>query len=241
MTARARPKPTAAPAPAAPANDLTTRAASDAGTDAAADLGADGGPRLYGAFDVIRPDRIGGWVIDRTDARAAVEVDVVREGRVLATLRAERLRKDLERRGVGTGRYGFGCEIAPPLEPGFEFTLVAVARAGDGARAELRPSRAAAAPEHDRRLLERIFEDLQALRAAPPAPAPLEDAAAAAIEGLHELIGRLELAQIRVEAALAAVEPPAAPPQAGLRALVLLALAAGLGSLAIGVVSMLGP
>ena len=79
-------------------------------------------------MDVIRPDRIAGWAIDRADSQAALEIDVRREGRLVATVRADRFRKDLERGSVGTGRYGFACELTPPLEPGFEFT-VSVTRA----------------------------------------------------------------------------------------------------------------
>lgn len=35
----------------------------------------DGGPRLYGVVDVVKGNRIAGWVIDRRDPRAAVEVE----------------------------------------------------------------------------------------------------------------------------------------------------------------------
>ena len=31
----------------------------------------DGGPRLYGVVDVVKGNRIAGWVIDRRDPRAA--------------------------------------------------------------------------------------------------------------------------------------------------------------------------
>ena len=90
------------------------------------------GPRLHGVVDVIRPDRIAGWAIDRADSHAALEIDIRREGRVVATVRANRFRKDLERGSVGTGRYGFSCELTPPLEPGFEFTVTGMARTADG-------------------------------------------------------------------------------------------------------------
>ena len=186
----------------------------------------DGGPRLYGVVDVVKPDRIAGWVIDRRDSRAALDVEVRREGRLVATVKAERPRRDLEKAGVGTGRYGFACEIDPPLDPGFEFTLTGTARAADRtAEALRRPAAQAGGPE--RRLLERIFEELR--NAAEPA-------------ALHEVVQRIEVAQARIEAALAAIEPPAAPPvPKGLRLLVGVAMALAAVSLAIGLVSMAMP
>ncbi len=117
----------------------------------------DGGPRIYGVVDVVRPDRVAGWVIDRRDDRSALDVEVRREGRLVATVKAARPRRDLEKAGVGTGRYGFACTIEPPLEAGFEFTLAVTARAADGTVEPLRRP-ASAAPDPDRRLLERIFE-----------------------------------------------------------------------------------
>ena len=54
----------------------------------------------------------------------------------MATVHADRHRRDLERGGVGTGRYGFVCELDPPLQPGFEFTVSATARTADGAACE---------------------------------------------------------------------------------------------------------
>ena len=96
------------------------------------------GPRVYGVIDVIRPDRVAGWAIDRADSRTALEVEVIREGAVVATVRANRQRRDLEKSGVGSGRYGFSCDLTPPLEPGFEFTISARARTSDDVVAELR-------------------------------------------------------------------------------------------------------
>jgi hypothetical protein len=60
---------------------------------------ADGGPRVYGVVDLIRHDRAAGWAIDRADPAAAVTVEVRREGRLVATARADRHRKDLESGG----------------------------------------------------------------------------------------------------------------------------------------------
>ena len=186
----------------------------------------DGGPSLYGVVDVMRPERVAGWVIDRRDPRAALDVEVRREGTLAATVKADRPRRDLEKAGVGTGRYGFACELDPPLEPGFEFTLAITARAADGTAEEIRRPAAKLATEPDRRLLERIFEEVR--RPAPENPADLRDTAQ-----------RLEVAQARIEALLAALETPAVPPpQTGLRLLVGVALALAVASLAVGLVSM---
>lgn len=205
--------------------------------------GPDGGPRLYGVMDVLRLDRVAGWAIDRTDAAAALEIEIRREGRPVATVRADRLRKDLERGGLGTGRYGFTCTLEPPLEPGFEFTVTAVARSADGALLDLkRPGAATQSPDRERRMLERLYEEVTAIAnrlAAPPppaAPAPHEAAEAA----LADAVRRIELTQLRVEAALSAVAPPAPPEIKGLRVIAVTALALAAGSLALGLWSLLG-
>lgn len=55
----------------------------------------DSGSRLYGVVDVLRPDRAAGWAVDRSGASAAPDVEIRREGRRVATLRADRLPPDL--------------------------------------------------------------------------------------------------------------------------------------------------
>lgn len=199
---------------------------------------ADIGPRVYGVFDLPRPDRAAGWAIDRASASAAVEVDLFREGQRIATLRADRHRPDLEKGGIGTGNYGFVAEISPPVEPGFEFTVTAVARAADGTTGALKRTgtrSGAVAPEQ--RVVERIFEEVTALgRAAPPAPpAP----AAAELDRLNELALRIEMIQIRLEATLASLAPET--PRSDVRGLKGILFATGaiaLGSLGLGLYSL---
>ncbi len=182
--------------------------------------------RLHGALDMVRADRIGGWAVDRANPGAAVEVDIFREGHRIATLRADRPRKDLAR-GDEEANHGFALALDPPLEPGFEFTIVAVARAGEGS-AELRRAGGGPPATPERRILERIFEEVARIGQQPPADADPGEA-----------LQRVELAQVRIEAALAGLEAPAAPPPRGLWALALAALAIGAGSLVLGIVSML--
>lgn len=193
-------------------------------------------------MDVLRLDRVAGWAIDRTDAGASLDIEIRREGRPVATVRADRLRKDLERGGLGTGRYGFTCNLEPPLEPGFEFTVTAVARSADGAVLDLkRPGAATQSPDRERRMLERLYEEVTAIArrlAAPPPPAPAPNEAAEM--ALADAVRRIELTQLRVEAALSAVAPPPPPEIKGLRAIALTALALATGSLGLGLWSLFG-
>lgn len=201
------------------------------------------GPRIWGVIDVIRAERIAGWAIDRSDSAAALEIDIHREGRRIATVRADRPRPDLEKGGVGTGRYGFAAEIAPPLEPGFAFTLSATARAPDGAQAVLKPAGpegAAAAPE--RRILERVFEETVALRQALARQKPEHARPPADADRLRETIERIELAQARLEAAMTAIEPAPAPrADLGLRIILGVTAAIAVASLGFGLQSFWQP
>lgn len=196
------------------------------------------GPRVYGYFDLVRPDRVAGWAIDRASSAAAVDVEIHREGRLVATVRADRHRPDLEKGGVGSGDYGFVADIAPPLEPGFEFTLTAVARAADGTRGDLRRGGGKSGPvSPEQRVIERLFEEvlrigqLQARAAKTPADG---------LDRLAEMVGRVELVQIRLEAALARVEPVGTKAShGGLRGILFTTLAIALGSLGVGLYSLL--
>lgn len=161
--------------------------------------------RLYGVVDVLRPNRIAGWAIDRSDSAAALTVDIFRDGRLHSSVVADRHRPDLEKGGIGTGRYGFVADIMPPLDPGFEFTVSAIARSSDGLTARLKPVGAAqheVAPEL--RLMHRILTRLEDLKGGDGLP----EAAREAIEGA---LARLEVTQARIEATLAAVQAPPPP------------------------------
>lgn len=188
---------------------------------------ADAGPRLYGVIDVLRADRIAGWAIDRTDAGAALDVEIRRDGRLVTTVRADRPRPDLVKTGVGSGRYGFAADLDPPIEPGFEFTVAAIARALDGASLELRRS-GARDRTPDRRLVERLYEEVKALR----------DAQAAPVDALAALVDRIELVQARLEATIARVEPVETA-ASGPNVVLWLAVATASVSVALGVLSLI--
>jgi hypothetical protein len=192
--------------------------------------------RLYGVIDVLRPNRIAGWAIDRSDPRAALDIDILREGTPIATVRAERPRRDLEARGLGTGRYGFSAAIEPPIESGFEFTIEAVARAPDGERADLKRAGPAAAGEDPaRRLLEAVYMRLGAVERA------AEIGRAREVERVRDLLARLEVAQERLDRRLDEVAPFPGASGRGLLALVALSLALGSGSLGLGLLSLWYP
>jgi hypothetical protein len=205
-------------------------------SSASPDGAVEGAPRLYGVIDMLRPNRIAGWAIDRFDAKAALDIDIFRDGRQIATVRAERPRRDLEARGLGTGRYGFSAPIDPPVDPGFEFTIEAVAHAPNGERAELkRAGPAAATEEPERKLLEGIYLRLGALERAAGTGRPGD------ADRVGDLLTRVEVTQARLERRLDDVTPRTAAPGRGLVALVALSLALGSGSLGLGLLSLWYP
>lgn len=195
---------------------------------------AESGARINGVIDVPRPGRVSGWAIDRADPDAAVTVRIAREGRVIVEVRADDHRPDLERGGIGTGRYGFAIDLDEPFEPGFEFTVQAVALADDGTSGELRRiGRAKPAEDPGRRLAERGFEELCRLRASigrepRNAEAPLREA-----------MERIEVVQARIEIALSTVEPPQRSGTRGLAVAVAVSLLIGSVSLGLGLWSIL--
>ncbi|MTE01141.1 hypothetical protein GIY56_12665 [Paracoccus sp. YIM 132242] len=163
-------------------------------------------PRLHGVIDILRTDRVAGWVIDRTDAARCASVDVRREGRLIGTVTANRPRKDLERQAVGTGSYGFAFTFDPPLEEGMEFTVVVTARSHDGVELPLQPAAGAAkAVTAEKKVLGRILSELVALRAEVD-NLRLEEASAEKARACFQ--ERLELVQLRLESSIPAKDLP---------------------------------
>lgn len=219
-------------------SQMPTEIVADPDADTGAEAEAE--TRINGVLDVPRRDRAAGWAIDRADAEAAVVVTILREGRVVAEVTADTYRGDLERGGIGTGRYGFSVPLEPPVEPGFEFTVTAVARTGDGTTGALRPiGTARPAEDPERRLAQRLLMEVAAVRGGLVALAGSRRDADG--EGrLGHALDRIEIVQARLERTLADADPPAPAPQGrGLAAAVTVALALGATSLAVGVWSML--
>ncbi|MFT3689200.1 hypothetical protein [Paenirhodobacter sp.] len=200
-----------------------------------AEVGQGEGPRLYGVIDVIKAERIAGWVIDRTDPAACAEVDLLREGRVVATQTANRPRRDLARNGVGTGLYGFSIPLDPPLEPGMEFTLSIVARSRDGVECPVGPTArlAGSRVQPEQKILERVFTEVTALRD------DLAQNRKHVEEALEKQVERIEMVQMRIEAMLATVEPPEPKSQRGLWGLAGAGAVIAVISLAVGIWSLL--
>ena len=195
-------------------------------------------PRLYGVIDVLRPDRVAGWVIDRTDAARCATVEVRRAGRLVGTVTANRPRKDLERQAVGTGAYGFVFAFDPPLEEEMEFTVAVTARSHDGVELPLQPAgHAAKAVSAERRALGRILAELAGLC---DDVAALRHDVASAERTRAELQERLEIVQLRLEGRMPAAEPPGGGSTGWLAGVAVAGAVIAVGSLAVGLLSLWG-
>lgn len=188
--------------------------------------------RVNGVVDTLRSNRIAGWAIDRSDVSAAVRVEILRDGRLWRSVMADRHRPDLEKGGIGTGRYGFAVEIDPPVEPGLEFTVQAVAYTTDGQSAPLKPVGGAVQKVPlDLQLLARLMVSVAELKSSVQRPEVPTDA-------LIELALRMELTQVRLEAAIAAIEArPSPEPEARMPVVVYAAIGFGLLFLLAGAIS----
>jgi len=208
--------------------------------DPASDDGRKPGQRVFGVVDLLRPNRIAGWAVDRSDSAAIVSVEIWREGSCAAVVRADRLRPDLVSGGVGGGRYGFAADIDPPIEPGFEFTVVAKARTADGAEAVLgRNAPKAEKAGADRRLAERTFEEVSRLKADVAALAG-RGSCAEEIGRIQTVLDQIEVVQTRLDASIASLGAKA-PDEArtGLWMIAIGAIAITLGALGAGAWSLL--
>lgn len=190
--------------------------------------------RIYGVVDLLRANRIAGWAVDRSDSAAAVSVEIWREGSRMAVVRADRLRPDLVKGGVGSGHYGFVADIDPPIEPGFEFTVIAKARGADGAAVVLgRNTSAGEKAGAERRLAERLFEEVLNVRA-DVAALTGRDSCAEEIGRLRVVLDQIEVVQARIDASAASLGvAPVSETRAGLRIVAGVAIAIALGALGV--------
>ena len=162
--------------------------------------------RLYGVVDRVKPNRVGGWVIDRADANAAATVELWREGDREMVTTADRPRPDLEKAGLGTGRYGFAFDLDPPLEPGLEFTVSVVARLPNGVSLRLSHANDESGPPVDpsRKLAERTYERVARIeRIIGAGVRERVEESAASLLGTVE---RLETSIARIEASIATIK-----------------------------------
>ncbi len=92
--------------------------------------GPDGsGPAVVGYIDKVDGTRISGWAWDRTQPDLAVDVDIRIGERTVATVRADRLRKDLARSGTGNGYHAFEAVLEAPVADAERPLVNALARA----------------------------------------------------------------------------------------------------------------
>lgn len=84
-----------------------------------------------GSYERASCEEIGGWARDRANPQAPVDVEIVADGRVLATVRADLYRRDLADAGKGSGEHGFVYVLPRHLQDGSRHE-VAVRIAGTG-------------------------------------------------------------------------------------------------------------
>ena len=80
---------------------------------------------IEGHIDVRDANRIEGWISDRDDPKARIELDLVHGERVIDRCTADHAREDLAAARIGDGRYGFRF-VVPPFVPKSEHHLLGV-------------------------------------------------------------------------------------------------------------------
>ncbi|TVQ96641.1 MAG: tetratricopeptide repeat protein [Desulfovibrionales bacterium] len=82
-------------------------------------------PSCRGLFEQIHEDMACGWAYSPERADHRLEIEILSNGTVVGTGRAEGFRDDLQRAGIGDGRYQFRIPIAPELFDGKSHKLTA--------------------------------------------------------------------------------------------------------------------
>jgi hypothetical protein len=131
-------------------------------------------PAIVGYIDKIEGNKVSGWAWDRNRPDMAVDVDIHIAGRPVTSVRADRLRKDLQRSGTGNGYHAFEAVLDAPVGEAERALVGAVARVDGYTGAIALANRAAdpdatadtstpAAPPPE---LQRWLNDLAVVRAA---------------------------------------------------------------------------
>jgi len=194
--------------------------AGKAANDALIPVGADAPAVIEGCLDAVAGGRAYGWAWDRTRPAEPVEVEIRLGDRVLARVRADRPRPDLESGGVGDGRHAFEVELPAGVGAG-DLTAIAHSPATGAAvplavpTAEEKAVGAALNPHLTRltAVLEQLRTDQRNLGQLQQATArTVRDLAArpadgeAAIAGLQAALDRLEQGQTALTERIGAVE-----------------------------------
>jgi hypothetical protein len=90
----------------------TTQSDDDAGTNEPTEASPAG---ITGYIDIVSGRRISGWVWDPAQPERRFDVAVFVDDVGVATVRADRLRQDLAKSGIGDGRYGFEAQAKTPI------------------------------------------------------------------------------------------------------------------------------
>ncbi len=110
----------------------------EAGQDEAGQDGPVSPGALRGYLDVVNRTEIGGWALDCANPNRSVGLVALANGRIIARVLANTLRRDLRSAGIGSGRHGFAIRIPPGLL-GLEAQEIRVIRELDGAELQHSP------------------------------------------------------------------------------------------------------
>ena len=118
-----------------------------AGATASAAKPAAPGEPIQGFIDRVYDRRITGWAWNSAAPDDVLEVEIQLDGTPIATVRADRLRSDLVKRGCGDGRHGFDVRLAELLPADSRERLSAAAIVPGTERRTRLPSRATKAAQ----------------------------------------------------------------------------------------------
>lgn len=136
MASRSSVEAMAAGAPAAPSTEQRlTEHHSQA--DAPFGQAIQGAQTIQGFIERIEPQRVSGWAWDKLAPEVFLEIEIVLDGKILTTIRADRFREDLKS-ATGDGRHAFQAFLDDPIPEQSKHRITAVARSGhDGASTPL--------------------------------------------------------------------------------------------------------
>lgn len=83
------------------------------------------GARYDGYLDSAACEGFAGWAWNLNEPSEAVDVEIVEGTRVVARGVADRHRPDLQKGGIGTGKYGFWIQVPAELKDGMPHTVFA--------------------------------------------------------------------------------------------------------------------
>jgi hypothetical protein len=86
---------------------------------------------IQGFIERIEPQRVSGWAWDKKAPEIFLEIEILLDGKILATTRADRFREDLKS-GTGDGRHAFQAFFDEPVPEQMMNRISAVARSGPG-------------------------------------------------------------------------------------------------------------